>query len=711
MVPRYNATMRRVGIAALIAFVGWLAVVLAQATGLLDRLEAVTLDARYTLGLGQKPPQAKIVVAWIDQDSMEYMDTAGAPWPWPREVYGQALAHLRQAGARAVIFDVLFDQRSNGDDERAFAEVLAAGPGDALAMKFVGYRDGGRDAAETTAMAARGLDLSADRVLAARARERGLVQPLPEFAAGADRLGFVNITADADGTFRRYDLLRPWGPPGEPAKLQPSLALAAALAAFPERELAWNGGALQFGPTALPLAVDARLLLNLRGPAFTFKPVKFVNILESITRADTGEPPLYPADTFRDAIVLVGIHAEGLEDAHPTPLDAQLPGVELHATALDNLLAGDAIKAPRSELLLASLAATAAVTVVFALTNMAWTLVWLAGLLLLATTGVLWAWTSLVALPVAAPAVGGGTATGLSFLWRLVVEGRQKREMRRAFQSYLAPEVLAEVLADPKALRLGGETRDVTLFFTDLQGFTSLAEKSEPQQLVAFLNDYFTRMCAPVLLQRGVIDKFIGDAIMAIFGAPVPTADQGRAAVHAALAALQTSSTIASELRARGLPPIATRIGIHRGLAVVGNMGSTSRFDYTAIGDTVNLAARLEGANKAFGTHCLVSETAWADAAATVLGREVGRIAVVGRQEPIRVFEPLALLAEATPEQRALAAAWDAAHGALRRGDRAALRAGIEHCASLRADDPLAALWLQRLGDPTFAGEFRLDGK
>ena len=138
-------------------------------------------------------------------------------------------------------------------------------------------------------------------------------------------------------------------------------------------------------------------------------------------------------------------------------------------------------------------------------------------LVLAAIAAALWAWTLLLAVPMAAPAVAGGVASGGSFLWRLLVEGRQKRQMHRAFQSYLAPEVLAEVLRDPDALRLGGETRDVTLFFTDLQGFTSLAEHTEPQQLVAFLNDYFTRMCAPVLAQRGIIDKFIGDAIMAVF--------------------------------------------------------------------------------------------------------------------------------------------------------------------------------------------------
>jgi adenylate cyclase len=175
--------------------------------------------------------------------------------------------------------------------------------------------------------------------------------------------------------------------------------------------------------------------------------------------------------------------------------------------------------------------------------------------------------------------------------------------------------------------------------------------------------------------------------------------------------ALEVSARITDELAARGLPPIQTRIGIHAGPAVVGNMGSTERFDYTAIGDTVNLASRLEGANKAFGTRCLASETAWAMANGEVLGREVGRIGVVGRAAPIRVFEPLALRASATAAELALAEKWQAALRALATGDRGACRAALSTCAELRPADGLTRLWLERLDDTAFDGEFRLDAK
>jgi adenylate cyclase len=699
----------RLGIALAIAGLGFAATLGLHAAGWLHRLELLTLDARYATGVARRPPGDDNVIAWIDQESIEYLQQNGVPFPWPREVYGQVLAHLRQAGARAVVFDLLFDQPGLADDDRAFGAALAEGPGDALAMKFVGYRPGGRDAEEGAAFAAQAVPL--DQPLQ-REAERGIVLPIAELRSGAERLGFVNIRADADGTHRHYDLLRPWLPAAGPAQAQPSLALAAWLAAHPGAVLRNDAGRLQLpdGRT-LPGGRDGRVLLNLRGKAFAFAPVKFVNILESINRLDAGQEPLYPADRFRDKIVLVGIHAEGLEDAHPTPLDPRLPGVELHATALDNLLRCDPFEVLPLEVPLAAIAAAVTTAVVFVLPGVAWPLLVLAMLTLGGVAGALWAWASLWAVPVAAPAVAGGLAAGGAFAFRLVVEGKQRRELHRAFRNYLAPEVLAEVLRDPQALHLGGATRDVTLFFTDLQGFTSLAERTEPQQLVGFLNDYFTRMCAPVLAQRGIIDKFIGDAIMAIFGAPATTPLHARAAVHAAVHALAISDRIADELTARHLPPIATRIGIHRGLAVVGNMGSATRFDYTAIGDTVNLAARLEGANKAFGTRCLVSETAWADVGDTVVGREVGRVVVVGRSEPMRVFEPIALRAEATAAQLALTERWAQAMGALQRGARDEAREVLLACAALRPGDRLGELWRDRLREPFFDGVFTLDGK
>jgi len=542
--------MRRPIAASLIASGGFLLVLALSPMGAVERLELLTLDARYALGVGRKAAGDEVVVAWIDQESMEFMEKEGStPFPWPRDVYAPVVQYLLDAGARAVAFDVLFDQRGGGAGDTEFGKALADARGDVLAMKFVDFRDTGRDEAETAAFTAQGL-AGATATNLVRPREHGLVLPIAELVAGADRLGFVNIKPDADKTFRRYDLLRLWGAPGQPAKAYPSLGLAAVMAARGATDVVVEPGArigLPGGPS-VATDPDARMLLNFRGVEFTFAPVKFVNILVSMEKAEAGAPPLYAPDRFKDKIVLIGIHAEGYEDTHQTPLSARFPGVELHATAIDNLLHGDALLAPRWDLPLAAAAAVIATGAVFALPGVVAPLIALLVLLALGIALVLWSWVALLAVPVAAPALAGGTSAVGSFLYRLVVEGRQKREMRRAFQSYLAPEVLKEVLRDPSALKLGGAVREVTLFFTDLQGFTGLAEHSKPDELVAFLNDYFSRMCKPVLAEHGVIDKFIGDAIMAFFGAPIATHDHGRAAVRAAVQALQISEQIAAEV-------------------------------------------------------------------------------------------------------------------------------------------------------------------
>jgi adenylate cyclase len=251
----------------------------------------------------------------------------------------------------------------------------------------------------------------------------------------------------------------------------------------------------------------------------------------------------------------------------------------------------------------------------------------------------------------------------------------------------------------------------VTLLFTDLAGFTGLAELLRPQEMVSFLNDYFTRMCDRVLAQRGVIDKFIGDAIMALFGAPVAQDDHPARAVRAALGMLAEMQRVNAELQAAGRPAVRTRIGIHTGEAVVGNMGSSKRFDYTAIGDTVNLASRLEGANKAFGTLCLVSDAVWNAARSAVFGREVGLVRVLGREQPIRVHEPLALADATTALDRGYLDGYNAALVALREHRRDDARRAFAALAQSRPDDLVVARYAQRLIDPAWAGVFVLDSK
>ncbi|MFO1051792.1 MAG: adenylate/guanylate cyclase domain-containing protein [Planctomycetota bacterium] len=687
--------MRRLRAAILVGALSILCVFLLDRLGLVGRLESIALDLRYASGLGRKPASSDIVVAWIDQESMDFVEReVGQSFPWSRDVYAEALAWLKEAGARAVVFDLLFDQRVSGGGDAAFGEVLAATPGSAVGFKFVSFRDGGRTPEETSAFAARALDLPQPD--ATITLERGVVLPLDEIRKGGKALGFVNVRPDDDKVYRHYDVLR-WlrGPDGK-ALAFPSLALA---------------GSGVDDPRALIPASGPRVLLNFRGPEFSYEHVKFVNLLVSAGNEADGKPPVYPRERFKDKVVLIGINAEGYEDIHPVPLSRVFPGVELHATAIDNLRAKDFLRESGGGIGLAALGAVTATLCVFGIPGIGAAVIALCAGLLVWLAVVAFGWLQLLVLPVAAPVLAGAFASGAGFVWRVVVEGRQKREMRRAFSSYMAPEVLAEVLKDPKNLSLGGETREVTLLFTDLAGFTALAEHLAPHEVVAFLNDYFTRMCEPILVEGGVIDKFIGDAIMALFGAPLSGADHASRALRAALALREVSARIGDELRRAGRPAIATRIGVHSGAAVVGNMGSARRFDYTAIGDTVNLASRLEGAGKYFGVDCLVSASTRDAAGTDVVCREVGSIAVKGRQEALRVFQPIALAGRVAEADARRLARHEAALAALRRGERDAALGGFGALADDGSGDTLAALYVERLADPRWDGVFRLDAK
>jgi adenylate cyclase len=235
-------------------------------------------------------------------------------------------------------------------------------------------------------------------------------------------------------------------------------------------------------------------------------------------------------------------------------------------------------------------------------------------------------------------------------LWNYATEGRQKRFIKSAFQQYLSGDVIEQMLADPKRLQLGGEKRELTMFFSDLKGFSTISESLEPAELTSLMNDVLSDVCEVIFEEGGTVDKFIGDAVVAFWNAPVPQADHAARAVRAAIRCQRrlAEKSDAYRARAKGIP-IHMRIGLNTGDVVVGNMGSRQRFNYTMLGDAANLASRLEGANKAFGTTIMVGETTWKQLGGSVPGREIAAVRVVGRATPVRVFEPLGLPGETVP--------------------------------------------------------------
>lgn len=366
------------------------------------------------------------------------------------------------------------------------------------------------------------------------------------------------------------------------------------------------------------------------------------------------------------------------------------PGVEIQATLLDNFLSGDFLRDTHPAL------SFALVVCLILLTALALFKAPLTGALIGAAmlavpvVLILWAYHLGFQLPLLVQETGVAAAVLLGLLHNYASEGRQRRFIKDAFQQYLSPQVIEQLIADPGKLKLGGERKVLSIFFSDLQGFTSISEKLDPETLTALLNDYLSAMTEIIHEEQGTVDKYEGDAIIAFWNAPLDVPDHALRAVRAALRCQARLAELRPVFRQRTGHDLFMRIGINTGPAVVGNMGSHNRFDYSMLGDAVNLAARLEGVNKQFGTFTMVSDSTREAVGDAVAMRELGRVAVVGRKVPVTVFEPMDDgLAQARP---AALAGFEKGLQAYYRGD-CAEAAGV--FSTLAQDDPAAARYVE----------------
>ncbi len=458
--------------------------------------------------------------------------------------------------------------------------------------------------------------------------------PVPEIMNGARLLGDTTMPPDFDGVFRRVPLVS-----GHSSF--PTLPAAAAMVD--------SGRALD--DFRAPLT-DGLMLVRFHGKSLTNDPrlKTYASysagdlILSENALEEKSKPVLDPA-LFKDKLVFVGMSAAGLLDNRPSPIAAVFPGTEIVAAAADNLLNGDYLVPAGAAALLA--------LVLFGLISggAAARFAGRAGaapLILSGAAGALAAAACFefqrgVVLDMIAPQLALVLGFAAAAAYNYAVEGRQKRYIQGAFSRYLSPEIVARIAENPETLALGGERREVTVYFSDIEGFTTISEKLEPEKLTQLMNRYLGEMTDTILASGGTLDKYIGDAIMAFWGAPVPSADHALVACRTALANQKRLVELAEEFARLGYPPVRARIGLNSGPAIIGNMGSALRFSYTALGDTVNLSSRLEGANKAYGSYILISESTREGAGAAVATRELDYVMVKGKHQPIRVYELLGL--------------------------------------------------------------------
>ncbi|MDD5170238.1 MAG: adenylate/guanylate cyclase domain-containing protein [Syntrophales bacterium] len=613
--------------------------------GWLDVWEAKTWDLRVAAMARPAKTTDKIRLILLDQDSLDWAKTEnGLAWPWPREVYNAIISFCKRNGAKALAFDVLFTEPSKYgvDDDKAFAGMIR-NYGHVVGAVSLSRSSGSEHRWPAFAPEPAFKVLGLDRWLSGTGAQSIVFPqgsfPIPEISAGAGVLSDVHLNPDQDNVYRRAALFHVLD-----GRVVPSLGLGCLLAAQSDVPLEIREGSFFIGSRDMPIDGQGNAIINFRGPSGTHKTYNAAAVIQSELRLQQGgKPTITDPEAFKDVYVFFGFSAPGLFDLRPTPMSGIYPGVEINATILDNLLAGDFIRP-------VPIAATVALTLLIAiLTGMATSSVSGIGrsvliyLLFIALPIVLCliAYREGFWLPLVVQETGVTATLFCAGLIYYTTEGRQKAFIKNAFKQYLSPTIIEELIQHPERLKVGGERRMLSIFFSDIEGFTGISEGLDPETLTALLNEYLSAMTDIIQEEGGTVDKYEGDAIIAFWNAPLSQPDHARRCVSAAMRCQARLAEMRPVLRERLGKDLKMRVGINSGYAVVGNMGSHARFDYTMIGDAVNLAARLEGINKQFGTYTMISQATMTLMESAYPVRELSRVAVVGRKEPVVVYEPL----------------------------------------------------------------------
>ncbi len=666
----------------------------------INRLELDALDTRFRIRPARySHPDPRIVVVDIDQRSQEIL----GHWPFSRAYFAQMLDALHEDGASVVGFDITFSKPDESsapvheltarieqqeqqqgvrldprvwqdlerlaheyDTDDKFAQAIRRDEPIVLGNFFL-YSQ-----ADLEGVSDKSLDRDANILayfslpgeLAANPKtgQDDLVRLMQSYAdlipqgtqanipALSDALrethgatGFFNVEPDPDGVVRHSLLVLPYGRSKDPQDwdLYGSLDLQTVrlFLHVPDNQMIVDFGPvgiskIEFGPS-FSVQPDhiGRMMINYLGPVRTYK---YVSIADVVNRK-------FAPGTFRGKIVLVGASATGIGDLRSTPYGGlDYPGVEIHANVIDNILNQHVLKRGGEQFFIdvgLILLFGIPVGVWLALSKPRW--LWFGALLLVPfTLGVYFAFLKDWWLNFTMPALTLVSNVGLVALYRALTEEKETRRVRGAFQQYLSPEVIRRLLENPDLVR--PHKTEISVMFSDVRGFTTISERLDAQELAALLNEYLTDMTQIVFRNNGTLDKYIGDAVMAFWGAPFEEAGHAERACFAALEMMERLGVLQKKWEAEGKPRLDIGIGLNTGVASVGNMGSELRYGYTAMGDSVNLASRLEGLNKEYATHIVVSQSTYASAAnSQLIFRELDLIRVKGKTQPVTIYELL----------------------------------------------------------------------
>lgn len=666
--------MRRLKISALtigilisifFAFFKWITPDIEDRIATINILEKRYLDQMFVVR-GKRPVSDRIVIVDVDEKSIGELGR----WPWNRAIMGEAVRKLHNDyNVKAILFDIIFaepdpftqfceelitnikenmgiesDTLKCEDNDQQLADAIREAKNVVLGYYLSNVEEVPEEVVEKNSgyFTSRCLSTSimGDPEICNIPEYENAIPNLDKIKEASEYMGFFTIEPDNDGMFRRVPLILRYKNEYYPALslMGLSVYLDKPIIVQMGEDLLYNEGkcvSIKIGENEIPMnpSEDKTMyLVNYYGPGRTFKYISFADVF--FGRAEQKE--------LQNKLVIIGVSALGIYDRRPTAMDSEFPGVEIHANVIENVLNKDyLVRIPFYMHLeaLALLIIGIILSLLLSKTKLQYGILGSVLVIIFYIFGIYFLFTK-----------GYYTKLTISIsemllliivisTFRYITEEKEKGKIRKAFSYYVTKQVVDEIMKDINQLKLGGEKRLLTVFFSDIRGFTTISEKLPPEMLVNLLHEYLNPMTEIIFKYNGTLDKYMGDGIMAIFGAPLHSPDHAINCTKASLEMIDVLKTLREEWKKRGLPDINIGIGINTGEMVVGNMGSNVKFEYTAIGDQVNLGSRLEGTNKEYGTNIIASEGTVKHLNDQFIVRELDFIRVKGKKEPVRIYE------------------------------------------------------------------------
>ena len=602
--------------------------------------EARTYDNRVSSRISDVRSQSidDIVIVDIDGRSISEL---GKFQQWPLTYYPRIINFLNSGGAAAIGLDIIFDKDIREPD--ANTQFVDAVRNAGNVFNSIYFED--EDSVSwryRMALEPPGLEwnrfayIFPENIAEQFKQEDRIGNEFIDLLNASHAVGHVNIQADVDGVVRKINLFRVFN-----SHFYPSLAFKMYLNLMGVDSINIELGncinlySEKSFVKRIPIDKQGNMLITYFGNYKTFRYIPFYDVLEQ----------RLPKEYFQNKIVLVGTSLPGLFDLRTAPFNPAFPGVEINANILNTLLSGKFVNelSPLNSFIL-----TAGIGILIGAVTVFLSPLW--SIVLIVVLGIIHTFVAyyffndnLTWIPIVTPILTLLLTFSGVYLYRYVTEERGKKFIKETFSHFVTKSVVEELLANPDKIKLGGEKKECTVFFSDVVGFTTIAEQLTPEALVRLLNEYLTEMTAIVFKFDGMLDKYEGDAIMAVFGAPIAHGNHAYNACAAALEMQEQMLKLRELWGKQGRPQLHARCGLNTGPMVVGNMGSENRFDYTVMGDSVNLGARLEPANKQYGTKIMIGESTYLMAKDKILARELDLLRVIGKTEPVRVYELLGL--------------------------------------------------------------------